>query len=71
MQPLYVPLTLTHRMWFWVKQQAGDQSSFFDWSRDNVYGGAILLGIGNAAMMVMVYTMISNLVGQYTVSLYL
>ena len=64
---MYFPACV-HRVWFWVKQPTGDQSSLFDWARDNVYGGAILLGVGNATMMVIAYTMISNLVGKYTVS---
>ena len=55
-------------MWFWVKDQAGDQSSRFEFARDNVYGGTIFLGIGSSTMVVIAFTMISTLVGKYTVS---
>ena len=59
-----------HRLWFWLKEQTGDQSSRFEFARDNIYGAAILLGIGSATCIVIALSMIAQFVGEYTVSFY-
>ena len=42
----------------------------FNLARDNVYGAIILLGMGGATVLVLSYTMISQVVAKYTVSQY-
>ena len=59
---------LLSRIWLWVKDPSDDHISKFSLSRDNVYGAIMLLGVGGATMLVIAMTMISSLVGEYTVS---
>lgn len=56
------------RIWFWVKDPTDDHKSNFNWSRDNIYGAAVLLGAGSATCLVMSLSYISYAVGEYTVS---
>ena len=43
----------------------------FNAARDNIYLAIVLLGMGGATVLVLAYTMISQVVGKYTVSLLL
>lgn len=54
-------------MWFWMKNPTNDTASHFNWSRDSLYGATILLGAGGSTVMVIAFTMVANLVGEYTV----
>ena len=57
-------------MWFWVQPTySGHGSSDFHWKRDCIYIAIILLGIGGATVMVLSLSMISILIGDFTVSL--
>jgi len=59
------------RIWFWVKDPTDDHgpnSNFFNWSRDNIYGAAILLGAGSTTCLVMSLSYVSYAIGEYTVS---
>ncbi len=53
-------------MWFWV-QPATVANGNFDWSRDQIYIAIILLGLGGACLMVLSLSMISILIGEYSV----
>lgn len=58
----------TCRIWFWVKDPTSvSPGTTFSVARDNVYVAIVLLGIGGATVLVLSYTMISQLVGRYTV----
>lgn len=58
----------TYRIWFWVKDPTNvSPGTTFSVARDNVYVAIVLLGIGGATVLVLSYTMISQLVGKYTV----
>ena len=58
-------------MWFWVQPVYGDhESSNFYWKRDCIYIAIILLGIGGATLMVLSLSMVSILIGEFTVSMY-
>jgi len=56
------------RIWFWVKDPTDDSTSAFNWSRDSIYGAAVLLGAGSITCLVMSLTFVSYVVGKYTVS---
>ena len=60
----------THRMWFWVQPVYNYPSSSndFHWGRDCIYIAIILLGLGGATLMVISLSMVSMLVGEYSVS---
>ena len=59
-----------HSIWFWVKEPSGvDSDVTFSVARDNVYVAIVLLGMGGAAVLVLAYTMISQVVGKFTVRL--
>ena len=51
-----------------MKDPTDDLTSIFNISRDNVYGAIFLLGLGGAIMLVNAMTMVSILIGEYTVS---
>ena len=55
------------RMWFWV-QPVSQSESTFHLSRDSIYIAIILLGLGGATLMVLSLSMVSMLVGEYSVS---
>ena len=58
-----------HSIWFWVKDPSGvDRDVAFSVARDNVYLAIVLLGMGGATVLVLAYTMISQVVGKFTVS---
>ena len=57
-----------YRIWFLLKQSANDSSSSFNWSRDSIYIAVALLGIGGSTLMVISLSMISLLVGEFSVS---
>lgn len=55
-------------IWFWVKDPSGvSPGTIFSVARDNVYLAIVLLGMGGATVLVLSYTMISQLVGRYSV----
>ena len=54
-------------MWFWVKDPTQDNVSSFNFSRDSIYGAAILLGLGGATILTISMAMISYLIGENTV----
>ena len=57
------------RIWFWVKEPSQvSPQVVFNAARDNVYLAIVLLGVGGATVLVLSYTMISQVVGKYTVS---
>ena len=57
-----------HSIWFWVKDPSGvDRDVAFNVARDNVYLAIVLLGMGGATVLVLAYTMISQVVGKFTV----
>lgn len=56
-------------MWFWVQPEHGDhEDSNFYWNRDCIYIGILLLGMGGATLMVLSLSMVSILIGDFTVS---
>ena len=63
-----VHTVVNFRMWFWLKEQTGDQSSHFEFTRDNIYGATILMGIGTIMCWVVAAFLIAELVGQSEVS---
>ena len=55
-------------MWFWVQPAHGDhQHSHFYWKRDCIYIAIILLGVGGATLMVLSLSMVSFLIGDFSV----
>ena len=59
-----------HSIWFWVKEPSGvGRDVTFNVARDNVYLAIMLLGMGGATVLVLAYTMISQVVGKFTVRL--
>ena len=57
-------------MWFWMQpvySYSPTQNSFH-WNRDNIYIATILIGLGGATLMVLSLSMVSMLVGEYSVS---
>ena len=59
-----------YSIWLLLKQPTNDSTSSFNWNRDNIYIAIILLGLGGATLMVISLSMISLLIGQYSVSDY-
>lgn len=55
-------------MIFWTKSPTNDTLSPFNWSRDYIYIGNVLLGIGGAMTVVIGLSRISFLVGKFKVS---
>ena len=56
-------------MWFWVQPEYNYPSSDrFHWKRDCIYIAVILLGFGGATLMVLSLSMVSILIGEYSVS---
>ncbi|CAI7994339.1 Major facilitator superfamily domain-containing protein 12 [Geodia barretti] len=54
-------------IWFWVKEPSQvSPQVVFNAARDNVYLAIVLLGVGGATVLVLSYTMISQVVGKYT-----
>ena len=59
-----------HSIWFWVKEPSSvSRDVTFNVARDNVYLAIMLLGMGGATVLVLAYTMISQVVGKFTVRL--
>ena len=59
-------LNFSHRIWIWVQPAHYSDHAFY-WSRDSIYIAIILLGLGGAVLMVLSLSMISMLVGEYSV----
>ncbi len=56
-------------MWFWLQPSYPDHKYVaFYWKRDIIYIAVILLGIGGATLMVISLSMISILIGEFSVS---
>ena len=56
-------------MWFWLQPSYPDHKQVaFYWKRDIIYIAVILLGIGGATLMVISLSMISILIGEFSVS---
>ena len=56
------------RFWFLFKSATNDRTASFNWSRDSIYIAVILLGVGGSTIMVISLSMISMLIGEYSVS---
>ncbi len=55
-------------MWFWLQPSYPDHAQVaFYWKRDIIYIAVILLGIGGATLMVISLSMISILIGEFSV----
>ena len=60
-----------HRMWFWMQPVYNDNdSNHFYWKRDCIYIAIMLLGVGGATLMVLSLSMVSILIGEFTVSIH-
>ena len=55
-------------MWLWAMDPTDDSHSAFNIHRDIIYGATALLGVGEAACIVISFAMITQLIGKFTVS---